>query len=276
MSIQKITLEKLLKKEGLEFKEYLKNDLKRYAHDRSVEFVFQARARGIAYVGSVQCEQYEKSRKVKIDDLGLPYYRAILGPISFDEYDCGFLGNTCFAEAMGHAYQRRVLMILEHLKKKNHVVYQKFLDDVGVIVKKAPLILEAKLQQCFFHDASALKKFTRIEKVLFEYLTCEKMTSSFLLEGSYFGEFNADDFNVTTINLSSPQHVDFKNGSTKEEAAFIEWYREYACQRGYRDLVEKTKNNWLVALREWARRVECCLQEKGFKKVKQLTKHRAN
>lgn len=270
--IQKIKLEDLVEKDGLGCKEYVRTELKRYSHDRGVEFVFQARDEKITYVGSVVCEQYEKSRRIKIDSLGLPFYRATLGPITFDEYDIGFLGNTCFAEAMGGAYQSRILEILEFFKKKDHEVYQKFINDIESIIKKAPLIFEAKLQKYFLKNESALKRFSRIEKVIFEYLTCENISSSFLLEGSSLGEFNPDNYNVKDIRLSSRQHVDFKNGSTKEEAAFIEWYKDYADQRGYRDLIEKSKNNWLKALQEWTREVESCLQENGFEKMGRLSK----
>jgi len=264
--IRKTSLEKILEIESLKNKEYL---VRKTGYDVNGDLIeAELRYKGcdgeIIYVGSQRFETTDKSQKICLDKEGLPYFKTSLGPITYRIYKKIFIDNTCFGAAMGGLNQQLLIETLKRVKKEKHPVYQEFKNYVNTLIKKAPKIKEAKDKKHYFNDESDLANYSELDLKIFEYLTAKDITFS-------RDDYNPNNYDVDDISLSQIQYVDFKTGSTKEEAAFILWYRNYMLSKGYEDKVEDQWSKSNKALKKWINKVSKRLEANGFKRIERFT-----
>lgn len=175
--IKKIPLEEILNRNSLRDKEYLVREIDLSCNNNLVTAELQCKAvdGNTIYVGSQRFSKIDadKSRKIYLDEEGLPYFKRSLGPVTYQIYEEIFIGNDGFAAAMGRENQNLLLKILKKVKEENHFVYQKFKEYIGQLIKKTPKIKEAKDKKHFFGDQTDLNKFPELDLKIFEYLAVE-------------------------------------------------------------------------------------------------------
>ena len=263
--LKKISLEEIARKKSLRNKEYLVREIDNDTGGNlfTAELQCKGSAKGIMYVSSQRFRKDERE-KVCLDKEGLPYFEKTLGPITYQVYEEIFLGNTGLGSAMTHANQKLLREILRKIKKKKHPVYQEFRSYIGKLIKEAPKIKEALDKKYFFHDERGLANFSELDLEIFKYLTAKSIRA-------LSRDYDPDNHYVKNIKLHQIQHVDFYTGSTKEEAAFMLWYRNYMSSKNYRNKIEDPWSKSSKALEEWVSKVSENLEAKGFRRVEQFT-----
>jgi len=261
--IKTISLDEILGLEDLIKKEYL---IKTISKDdpREIELRYRGENKEVIYIGRKQFNNYKETKEILMDDEGLPYFKIVLGPIEYNIYEKIFLGNTDFGSAMGGLNQKLLLNIFNRIKKENHQIDRKFRDYIYELIKKAPEIKEALNKKYYFENEEALKEFSNLDLEIFKYLTAKNFTFR-------SGAYNPDNYCIDDINLNDEQKIDCFNGESKEEAAFIVWYRNYMKSKNYQAKIE---NPWIrssIALTEWINKIVKELESKSFKKVERLS-----
>ncbi|MEA3378297.1 MAG: hypothetical protein U9Q69_01535 [Nanoarchaeota archaeon] len=257
-----ILLDKILKMKNLGGKKYRIREIRFDCWDRLIEAQVECMGskKTLSYMALQEFNTYNIARKVCIDTEGLPYFEYTLGPINYQCYDELFYHNTGFACAMGEMHQKAVFKVLKIMKSKNHPIYLKFRECVKGVIKKAPEILEARVKASFFDDESRLGEFSDLDLTIFKYLTVKKI----VLRGD---GFNPNDYEIDNIRLEDKQNANYCAGHTKEEAAFINWYREYILSKDYKAKIENEFKKSSEALIAWLKLTADDLEKKGFEKI---------
>jgi len=156
------------------------------------------------------------------------------------------------------------LAILSRFKSENHFVYKEFNAYLNELIKKVPQIKKAKDKKYFFNDTKYLDKFPDLDLKIYEYLTTKEISVS-------SDEYNPNNYGVNKIKLNDRQKVDFRIGSTKEEAAFILWYHNYMLSKNYEKKIEDPFKKESDKLCEWIAVEAKKLEKLEFKRVEQLS-----
>ncbi len=209
------------------------------------------------------------SYEISFDKEGLPYRVVKYGERSeFKYYDSGFLGNTCFAEAMGNAHERRLKELYELLKgTEAKKLYRETLNTILKRVKsKKQKYIDATLKASFSDNQEDLQAFSSEELHIFGALYgCGVLNDKVYDRNLRFYSKSSTEEGYSKYSL--PKGFLDKHRRTDNVEFFKIAYPVFLKQKNYRAKVNEAEEKNKEEYRAFFNSNIELLEDRGFKQV---------
>ncbi|MBI4919260.1 hypothetical protein HY837_04970 [archaeon] len=269
MSIKEVYFEDLLKQEGE--KSYTVKDKNNSRNSKLIAKVVDG---DDTYVSErpIYLKWPHPSYAIKFDEEGLPYRAVKYGNRDeFKYYDSGFLGNTCFAEAMGNAHEGRIEELYDLLNgTEAKKIYRKTLNTIIRRVKsKKQKYIDATLKASFSDNQEELLEFSNEELRIFGALYGYE-----LLNGKIWNRqlkfYSKSSTDQEYSEWSLPKGFLDKPRRTDSAAFFKIAYTIFLRNKGYRKKVEEAEKKNEKEYNDFFKSQVRNLEERGFKQVQDI------
>ncbi|MBI2565031.1 hypothetical protein HYV79_03530 [Candidatus Woesearchaeota archaeon] len=256
MSIEKIVWNELMEKKGK------KSYIIRKEYDYLITLSAKVVPNTKTFVSKKTVYQYSNSDDIDFDELGRPFYWLNYGKIRFPYYSESFLGNTCFAEGMGNAYDGRLEQIYTLLKLHScsKIVFEGIHQIVEDVISKSQKIKEATIKAVYGDQEDLLK---------YDYSELDIFTGLFVED---YGHFSLSENKKKYLRNSLPEKFSEKpkiNEINKHDL-FKEVFPSYLIKNDYKKKIKESEKRNEEEYKSYIKKIIQDLEKRGFKLVDRL------